>query len=121
MLALLQNFAAGCLPASKFGIPTWYRYLPGSEEMGKCVPNVDLSGNLQGTVVAILLGVFDIVLFVAGLVAVGFIIFGAFQYMMSQGEPDRSKNARSTIINALIGLTITLFSTVIVRLIGNNL
>lgn len=55
------------------------------------------------------------------MVAVGFIIFGGFQYMLSQGEPERTKGARSTILNALIGLAISLSAVAIVNLIGRNL
>lgn len=121
MINLVQNFAAGCLEGSKFGVPTWYRYVNGVDNAGKCSPDIDFSSNLQGGVIAILLGVFDIILFLGGIMAVGFVIVGAFQYIIAQGEPERAKNARSTIINALIGLVIVLFSTAIVRLIGNNL
>lgn len=127
MLHLLTRFAATCqdlggsLPDRIYGIPTWYKYLPSEDVAGKCSPVIDLTGDGQASVVAILLAVFDILIFFAGLIAVGYVIFGAIQFMVSQGEPDKIKNARSTIMNALVGLVLVLVSTVVVNLIGNTL
>ena len=42
-------------------------------------------------------------------------------YVLSQGEPERAKKARGTILNSLIGLAIAIFSTAIVNFIGNTL
>ena len=115
-------FAAACnLPGRVMGIPTWYRYFDGDDKTGKCSPVVDFSGDLSGSIVAILLAIFDIILFIAGLVAIAFIIFGAFQYMLAQGSPENSKKARDTILNALIGLTIVVFSSVVVGFFGSNI
>lgn len=123
MIGVLSKFAAAC----KVGdgapplIPTWYKYLDGETVGDKCTPKLDFTGDLQGSVVGILLGVFDIILFIAGLVAVGFIIFGAFQYMLAQGNPEGSKKARDTILNALIGLAIVLVSSTVVGFLGGNI
>lgn len=122
MFAVFQNFAAACdLPTRVYGIPTWYKYFKGDDTTGRCSPAFNLQADLTGSLTALLLGVFDILLFVAGLVAIGFIIFGAFQYMLSQGNPEGSKNGRTTIINALIGLVIVLMSTTLVSFIAGNI
>lgn len=115
----------------RFGIPTWYKYLQGEREFDtnndnstddeRCVPVLDLQDNAQAAIIAILLAVFDILIFVAGLIAVVFVVVGAVQFITSQGEPDKVKNARTTIMNALIGLVIVMVSTVAVNLIGNTL
>jgi hypothetical protein len=62
----------------------------------------------------------QIALTLAGLLAVGFIIFGAVQYIMSQGQPDRIKKAKETIVNAVIGLFLAILAFVIVALIANG-
>ena len=62
---------------------------------------------------------FEIILRIGSVVAIGFVIFGGFQYIISQGEPERIKNSRTTIINAIVGLVVTIFASAIVSLIGN--
>lgn len=124
MIVLFENvisqFAAACSPGwggYLLGIPTWYKYLDSVEVNGQCSPVVHFPDGIG----AILLAVFEMILRVSALVAIGFIIFAGFQLILAQGEPDRIKGARSTIINALIGLIIVIFSTAIVNLIGNNI
>jgi hypothetical protein len=124
MQSLLANyFAAACNPGSGVPaiIPTWYKYLEGTTTAQGCRINIDYQADPTGTIVAILLGVFDIMLFLAGILAVGFIIYGGFQYLISQGEPDKAKNARTTIVNALVGLAITMTGSGIVAFIGRSL
>lgn len=99
------------------GFPTWYKYLEPAVSAGECTIKFDI----QEDVPKVLLAVFEIILRVGGLIAVGFIIYGGFQYILSQGNPDNAKAARSTILNALIGLVITMSSVVIVNLIGKNI
>lgn len=111
---------------SFLSFPTWYKYLdkaPGSG--GKCdiaVPK-DAEGNtrIDQVVTPVLLAIFEIILRIGGIAAVGFIIFGGFQYLISQGEPDRTKGAKNTILNAVIGLVVTLSASAIVNLIGRNI
>ena len=44
----------------------------------------------------------------AGLVAVGFIVYGAVNYAMTQGDPGKIKQAGQTIAFAVIGLVVVL-------------
>lgn len=107
------------------GIDPWYKYLevgndgnekcaikpfPGDDEFdwGKAFPRIGM-------------GIVDILLRVAAIVAVGFTVYGGFRYIMSQGEPEATKKAKGTIINASIGLVITMFASVIVGFIGGLL
>lgn len=108
---------------SLMGIPTWYEYLnigddgkgdtcailpfPGDTEFdwGKALPRVGLA-------------VVNIMLRVAAFVAVGFTIYGGFKYILSQGEPEATKKAKGTIVNASIGLVIAMFSSIIVGFVG---
>lgn len=115
--------------ASFLGIPTWYKYLHVHEdslgqscsiETPKMVTDSSRTDVLM-TVSAILLAVFEIILRIAVFVALVFIIWGGIQLQMSQGESERFSNARSTVINALIGLVITISATAIVNFVGNNL
>lgn len=100
------------------GLPTWYKYLDKAvDSAGDCSIQFELATDAS----KILLAVFEIILRIGGIVAVGFIIYGGFQYIISQGEPERTKGAKSTILNAVIGLAIAISATAIVNLIGRNI
>ncbi len=64
-------------------------------------------------------------LYIAGIVAVVFIILGGYQYMSSQGNEEASKKAQKTITYAVIGLVIVLaayaIKTTIVQRLGINI
>lgn len=103
--------------------PTWYKYLKPNFDGGEC----KLTFAFPGDTGKVLLAVVEILLRVAGLVAVGFVIYGGFQYMLYQGDknyqgiPEKANAARSTIINALIGVVITTVATVAVTFFANNI
>ncbi len=99
------------------GFPTWYKYLNPRFVEGECRLDVNFLSDLP----KILLAVFEIILRVGGLLAVGIIIFGGIKYVISQGEPEKTKGARTTIVNALVGLVISLSAVAIVNVIGKNL
>lgn len=115
-----RNFACTLSPGAggmNF-IPTWYQYLDGKQDVtGKCVPDVVIPDDA----VLILLAVVDMLMTVGGLVAIGFVIYGGVKYITSQGEPDKTKDALHTIINALIGLAIVLVAASIVSFIAGRL
>ena len=69
----------------------------------------------------VLLAVVDDLLRIAGLVAVVFVIVGGIQYTTSQGNPDATAKAQSTVLNALIGLVIALFAVAFVTYLGKAL
>lgn len=101
------------------GFPTWYKYLDPTFDGNtkECKLNFDLTKDAS----KVLLAIFEIILRIAGLVSVGFIIFGGFTYLLSQGEPDKIKGARSTIINSFIGLVLAISASGIVNLIARNI
>jgi hypothetical protein len=128
---LFKFFADGCnAGANFFGIPTWYKYLVSTGRMKTVtdphsgIISCDLDGGLkwaEGDLVLIFLGVLDICLRIAALVAVGYVIYGGISYITSEGSPDATKNAQSTIINALVGLIIAILATAIVSFVGNKI
>ena len=105
-----------------FLLPTWYKYLVIAGKMedvnGRCATVVGLQ---VADLSLIALAVLDIVLRLAGLVAVTFVVYGGIKFITSQGDPEGSKKARQTIINALIGLVIALFATTLVAFVGTRL
>lgn len=103
--------------SSFLGFPTWYKYLDYQFTEGECRIDFDVSKDVP----KILLAIFEILLRVAGMAAVIFVIVGGFQYILTQGEPDKAKAAKGTIINALIGLVIAMSAAVIVSFLARTI
>lgn len=112
--SLMTRFAA-CDPGGI--LPTWYKFLKETTVAGKCTPDFTFPDDVG----RILLAIFEILLRIGGIAAVVFIIYGGFQYLTSQGEPDKAKAARTTIINSLVGMVIAIMATVIVNLVAGNI
>jgi hypothetical protein len=109
----LKTFGA-CGDASNFlGFPKWYRGLPG------CASNDPRISNIN-QVWKIIANVTEMVLRVGVLLAVAMIIWGGVMFIVSRGEPDRIKNARSVVTNAVIGLVLAIFATAIVSFIAGR-
>jgi hypothetical protein len=105
----------GCAK-SFFGIPVWYQYL-GTDNGKDCNVNTDQK-NVPALVV---LGFIDIALYLAGILAVLMIIWGGYKFILSDGSPDQIAGGRKTILNAVIGLLIAIFSAQIVRFVASKL
>ena len=124
MWPALIHFAATCNAGNFFGISPWYKYLVASgrmavnSETGVCEIVGGFNWKGGGDTILIAMGVLDILLRLAALVAIGYIVYGSIQYVASDGMPDRTKEAQSTIINALVGLVIALIATASVSFIG---
>lgn len=118
---LLTKFAA-CDNGTKFGLPTWYKYLPGENDpTGKCVPVMKWNENAFVQLASIGLAIVEILLYVAGIVAVAYVFYGGFLYMTSQGDPEKARTGKEAVLNALIGVVIAIAATAIVNFIGNRL
>lgn len=113
-------FAAGCSagPGSSFlkFFPTWYEYLDINPDTCE-VQSFEVPGDIW----KIALAAVAILLRIAGLVAVGYTIFGGFKYVLSRGNPSEAAKARQTIIDAMIGIAIASIATVLVAFLGRTL
>ena len=122
VVAVVATSSAVLLPANTanaadfLGIPAWYDGLTDSSG------NIDLQGKEIGTVVIIVaLNITDIVLRLAGIVAVGFVIWGGIQYILARGEPNGVANGKKTLTHAIIGLVIAIASSAIVGFVSGRL
>lgn len=111
--------AAQCASGSFLGLPTWYKYLPAPTPDGS--GGCDINFNPETDIPKIVFALIEILTTLLGVIAVAMVVWGAFQYITSQGEPEATKHARQTIINALIGVGIAVSATAIVKLIGSVL
>ena len=113
----LQQFALDNCKTRLLGLPTWYEYLP--TDPTTCAIQTD---GLGGTaIILVIMALIDILLTLAGILAVGFIIFGGFKYITSQAEPSKLVGARQTILNAVIGLVIAIIASRVVAFIAGKL
>jgi hypothetical protein len=118
--SLLSQFAAHCNSNSLLGLPTWNKYLNFIDDSvsGACT----LDGAFEATDIwLIAAAILEILVRVAGVVAVFFIIYGGFKYMTSFGNPDKTTLARKTIINAVAGLAVAIVATTSINFIANTL
>lgn len=97
------------------GFPAWFKGL-------KCDPvkgggqTVNMGGEISNIWI-IVLNVVQWLIVAAGYIAVYFIAWGGFKYIIAAGEPDKIKSAKDTLVNSIIGLVIVLASVAIVRTI----
>ena len=122
----LTFFAAGqCNPSSSYyhtflGLKPWYAYLNLNSQ---CQFDNTHTFNLLGShsdLLLILLAVIDDLLIIAGIAAVVFVIYAGIRYTTSQGSPDETSKALSTLIYALIGLAIAVIAIPTISYIGNH-
>ncbi len=70
-------------------------------------------GSLRGAIQTFI----NFALFFLGLVAVGFVIYGGFLYVTSQGDDGNTEKAKNIIIYAVIGIIVILVSYALVNTI----
>lgn len=110
--------AVTCSDRMFFGLPVWWKYLKPQPQPPNCeITKFDVPDDIWLVVLA---GV-EMLLWVAGMAAVVMVIFGGYKYMSAVGNTEKTVSARRTIINALIGLAITVIATAFVSFIGKSL
>ncbi len=136
------TIGASCpLQKSSFlSFPTWYSYLPGKFAFGPgvspetyttfppkppivvpstaaiCSPTISGLSDIWLIVAAIV----EILLQIAAMAAIAMIIYGGVQYVLSRGQPDKAQQARSTIINAVIGLVLAVTAAALVTFVAGR-
>ncbi len=107
----VSNFAATCSSGGGFfKFPTWYKYLP--------CENGDVVDFELRYIWLILAAVLEMLLLLAGILAVAYFIYGGFVIMTSQGNPERISSGRNVILHATIGLVIVVLSAGFVQLVA---
>ncbi len=108
MIAHIFNiFASDCSfsGGAFLTLPHWYQYLGGAlDANNSCVPVIHKLTDIW----LILLAVIDMLLQLVAFIAIIIVIYGAVQLLSSQGQPDKVARARTTIINALVGVAISI-------------
>lgn len=116
-VALPQTSSAACAQRL-LTLPTWYEGVVD----GNCqVKSPTGDKGIQNFIWTIALNIVEMILQLVAYIAVGFIIFGGYKYMISAGSPDGMTKARKTITNAVVGLLISIFSVAMVNVISGAL
>lgn len=93
-------------------LPVWYRGL--TKSSSDCT--LDLGNNLN-FVWVIGLNVVEALMHVVGYVAGVFILIGGYRYATSAGEPSQIARAKGSIMNAIIGLIISILSIAVINFV----
>ena len=110
MTPITTQFAA-C--SSFLGFPNWYKYLPGGNS---CNPAITSLNDIWLVAAAVL----EMLLRVASIAAIVYVVWGGISFVTSQGEPDKTAKARHTVINALIGLVLSIGAASIVSFVAGR-
>jgi hypothetical protein len=83
--------------------------------------NIDRNNIGLNSIVQLAVNLINIALYLAGILAVIFIIIGGIKYIVSAGSPEGTKSAKNTMTNAVIGLVVVIFAGTIVSFIVGRL
>lgn len=62
----------------------------------------------------------NILIFIVGAVAVIIIIIGGLRYVLSAGDPKSTKEAKDTVLYAIIGVVVAILAFAMVRFVTNR-
>lgn len=95
--------------------PAWFK---GLTDANCEIESPNAAGGINVFIWTIVLNVIESMLQLVGYIAVGFIIRGGFKYMTSNGDPGEMAKAKKIIMDAIIGLVISILSVAIVNIIA---
>lgn len=110
-------FAAAKCSHNFFLIPPWWEYIDPAKIGADC----SIAFSFPGDLLAVGLAVLDMLLRVAGLVAIVSIIAAGVGYITASGTVEKTASARRRIYNSLIGLAVVAIASGAVAFIGNTL
>jgi len=101
------------------GFPAWYDGL--TEPPPECnIKSPNDAGGLSPFIWRIVLNIIEIVLGLLGYISAGFILYGGFLFIASNGKPESAAKGRKTMLDAIIGLVIAMGSIAIVSFIAEK-
>lgn len=116
-IALPQQAAAACND-HLLTFPAWYR---GIQNTDCSIKNPNNAGGISKFIWSIILNIIEMMLQLVGYVSVAFIMVGGFKFLTGTGTPDTVVKARTTILNAVIGLVLSIFSVAIVNAVAGTI
>ncbi len=102
-------FADNCANTTIFGMDAWYSVLE-CDAKGEIAQSNFQGDNLTTTILKVIAVVVKDALFLAGFIAVGFVMYGGFLMVTSSGNPGNVEKAKKTISGSIIGLVISILA-----------
>ena len=114
-----NSYAAECSDSqTPLGLRPWYAGLVDSNcEIDH--KNWEGEENIQKSVWKIVLNLASDILAIVGYLAICFVIWGGYQYMMARGDPGMVAKGKKTITNALVGLAICMLASTITSMVSD--
>jgi hypothetical protein len=109
-----EAFAVRCSEgqgAISIGFPTWYKYLDCDQATNTPQLNQLSDAWLVGQ------AVLEMLIFIAGIAAVFYFIYGGIRFITSQGQPDKITQARQILIYSAVGLVVAVMASVLVQFV----
>lgn len=98
------------------GLRPWYYGLCNSNSKGNSqVQEPENEEDMKAFVWTIILNILLDLLVIAGYASMIFIIYGGYQFIMSQGDPGKTASGKKTLTSAIVGLVVTLSASVLVN------
>lgn len=91
---------------------------PGNADIVKCISVDTAIGQISTEPQAFVRSIFNLVLGLAGGIALILIIISGYKFMASSGNPEATKAATEQLTSAIIGLLFIIFAFVILEMIG---
>ena len=82
-----------------------------------CHVNINNEESLKSGIWTIVANVLTDLTVIAAYLVIGYVIYGGYQYMLSNGDPGKVANGKKTLVQAFIGLAIVILSNVILNTI----
>lgn len=79
--------------------------------------DIHSTADIEGAAVQIAMNVLQDLTVLAAYLVLGFVIYGGYLYMFSSGDVGKASSGRRTLINAFIGIAITILANVILNAI----
>lgn len=98
------------------GMRPWYQGLT-TRKNDKCVVGTPSEEQMPLFVWTIVLNLLADLFAVVGYLALGFVMYGGWLYLRSEGDPGMVAKGKKTLVSAMIGIAIALLANVIVNAI----
>jgi len=85
-----------------------------------CIDILGLQFTEYTDLYSFLVATMNLVMSLSALLAVVFLVYAGFKYIISAGDEDKTENATKTIVYALIGLIICFISPIVIKFVLNN-
>lgn len=80
----------------------------------------DLNNTGYGTLGEFVNATLNLAISIAAVIAVVFLVWAGFQYILSRGEGDKAEKAQKSIIYTLLGLVICFIAPLVIKFVMNN-